>query len=355
MTKTTEQHFRSVVPMYMRLLMTDFPQLTVEDAAAVFGNAGHESKGLTDDQEDKPTVAGSRGGLNWMQWTGPRRRQMEAYCARNRLDPNSDIAAYKWLFIELNGTEKKAIPALLRAKTLETKVVAFEKAFLRAGVKHYPSREHWARVALDAYGAADDGALELPAEAGPAVESHEESLKPTAPTSRPGWMGLVLIGVLAAIVAAWVFLGGQAVPVEDAPSLFDAPVPRDRPFGLARGSTNLFADIGLQIASAFLAPLASAAATAVAGWIIWQWNRVLKADFDAKSAASLHAALERGMLAAIEAFGPRSNKAQLVSTAVDYAEKFNGGTIRRLGIGRESLEQLALPHLATAKKKVAGG
>jgi hypothetical protein len=51
-----EEHLRSTAPMYMRLLLADFPQLAVEDAAAVFGNAGHESRGLTDDQEDAPTV-----------------------------------------------------------------------------------------------------------------------------------------------------------------------------------------------------------------------------------------------------------------------------------------------------------
>src|SRR5687768_14571658 len=96
-----EAHFRAVAPKYMRLLLQDFPMLGVEDAAAVFGNAGHESKGLTDDQEDKPVVKGSRGGANWMQWTGPRRRALEAYCARNSLDPDSDEAAYKWLFLEL--------------------------------------------------------------------------------------------------------------------------------------------------------------------------------------------------------------------------------------------------------------
>jgi hypothetical protein len=55
------------------------------------------------------------------------------------------------------------------------------------------------------------------------------------------------------------------------------------------------------------------------------------------------------MLAAIEAFGHRTNKARLISTAADYAQTFNGGTIKRLGLSRESLEQLALPHLAIAK------
>jgi hypothetical protein len=42
MTLNPEEHFRSTAPMYMRLLLADFPQLAVEDAAAVFGNAGDE-------------------------------------------------------------------------------------------------------------------------------------------------------------------------------------------------------------------------------------------------------------------------------------------------------------------------
>ncbi len=354
MPQNTEQHFRSVAPIYMRLLLTDFPQLGPDDAAAIFGNAGHESKGLTDDQEDKPVVAGSRGGLNWMQWTGPRRKAMEAYCVRNKLDPASDIAAYKWLFLELKGAEKKAIPALLKATTLDAKVIAFEKAFLRAGVKHYPSRQQWAKVALDAYAehVGNGGVVDAPQPpvVAPAEDYEADIAPPATKPSRPGWLALVVIGVLAALVAASVFFGGQAVTGEEV-TLLGPPVPHDRPFGLIGDGGNLWADIGMQIALSFLMPLVSAAATAAVGWIVWQWNRVLKADFDAKSAEALHAALERGMLAAIEAFGPRTNKAKLISTAADYVETFNGGTIKRLGLSRDSLEQLALPHLATAKKR----
>jgi hypothetical protein len=39
----------------------------------------------------------------------------------------------------------------MAAVTLDAKVKAFEKAFLRAGVKHYPSRIKWAKIALLAY------------------------------------------------------------------------------------------------------------------------------------------------------------------------------------------------------------
>lgn len=167
MPTNAEAHFREVAPKWMALLLADFPRLNKLDAAAVFGNFGHESKGLTDDQEDKPVVKGSRGGLNWAQWTGPRRRAMESYCQRNNLDPTSDEAAYKWLFVELKGEESEAIPALRAAITLDDKVVAFEKAFLRAGVKHYPERKRWAAIALDAFENAPKTATEPPAPPAP--------------------------------------------------------------------------------------------------------------------------------------------------------------------------------------------
>jgi len=151
-----QEHFAAVVPGFMAKLLRDFPELDVLDAASVFGNAGHESGGLVSLQELKPTVKGSRGGWGWMQWTGPRRRAFEAYCKRNRLDPSSIKANYKYLFIELKGiegTEKGAIKAVLSAGSLEEKVKAFEKAYLRAGVKHYPSRLAWANRALEAWNA----------------------------------------------------------------------------------------------------------------------------------------------------------------------------------------------------------
>jgi hypothetical protein len=146
-----EAHFRAVAPKFMRRLHAAFPQLDEDDLAAIFGNAGHESKGLTDDQEDNPVVKGSRGGANWMQWTGPRRKALEAFAAKKRLDPNGDEAAFQFLVTELKGDEARAIPAVMAAVSLDAKVKAFEKAFLRAGVKHYPSRLEWAKRALLAY------------------------------------------------------------------------------------------------------------------------------------------------------------------------------------------------------------
>lgn len=143
--------FDKVAPVYMKKFMEDF-DCTLEEAAAVFGNLGHESNGFDTLQEVKPTVKGSRGGFGWAQWTGPRRRQYEAYCERNNLDPTHHSSNYKFLWVELKGSEAGAISKLKAATTLEGKVRAFELAYERAGVKHYPSRIRWAGRALVAYG-----------------------------------------------------------------------------------------------------------------------------------------------------------------------------------------------------------
>jgi len=142
--------FRRVAPFYMAKLMQDF-HLNSTDAAAVFGNAGHESMGFEKLQEMKPTVPGSRGGWGWFQWTGPRRRAFEAYAKRNKLDPKAHETNYKWLFVELNGDESRALGALKNASGLRNKVIAFERVFERAGVKHYDSRLRWAEIALEAF------------------------------------------------------------------------------------------------------------------------------------------------------------------------------------------------------------
>ena len=140
--------FEQTAPWIMRGLMEDFPTLTASDAAAIVGNLGHESNGFATLQETKPTVAGSKGGYGWAQWTGSRRRDFEAWCAKRNLKPSSDEANYGFLVEELRTTEAKAIPAVRAAGTLYDKVVAFERAFERAGVKHYDSRLAYAKRAL---------------------------------------------------------------------------------------------------------------------------------------------------------------------------------------------------------------
>ncbi|RWN47189.1 MAG: hypothetical protein EOS03_12590 [Mesorhizobium sp.] len=173
--------FRSKAPWIMALLMRDF-KIAVDDAAAIVGNLGHESGGFASLQEAKPTVPSSRGGFGWAQWTGPRRRKYEAYCARNALNPAGDQANYGFVFSELKGSYRGAIPKLQAAKGLAAKVKVFELAYEQAGVKHYASRNQWAAIALEAWN--DAGAAPtLPAWALP-PKKDAPPLKP-APKADP--------------------------------------------------------------------------------------------------------------------------------------------------------------------------
>lgn len=187
--------FQKIAPIYMKKLMADFA-LGADDAAAIMGNAGHESGGLESLQEINPTVAGSRGGFGWFQWTGPRRRAYEAYCKRNGLDPRADAANYAFLFLELKGSEKGAIAKVKAARGLDAKVKAFEMGYERAGVKHYDSRLRWAQRALDAYRAgAEDAApaalVRIPVEA--------KGIEKPAVKSSSNWMSVAVGGIGSAM------------------------------------------------------------------------------------------------------------------------------------------------------------
>lgn len=186
--------FRAKAPGIMRQLMADF-ELSVEDAAAIAGNLGHESAGFRFLQELKPMIPGSAGGYGWAQWTGPRRRQFEAYCKRNKLDPASDKANYGWLFVELTTTEKKAIPAVKYARGLEAKVKAFELAFERAGIKHYDKRLAWAGIALDAFAKAQPP---IPIPSPPPDKGTSPALS--------GGIGAAIVAVLVAIAKFFGFM-----------------------------------------------------------------------------------------------------------------------------------------------------
>lgn len=145
------EYFTKWAPWLMGNLQRDF-DLDLESSAAIVGNAGHESGGFLSLQEKRPLVPGSRGGYGIMQWTGPRRRDYEAYCSRNHFDPADIETNYKFLFVELKGSEgDRCLPVLKAAKGLDAKTVSFSEKFLRPGIPHLDSRKVWARRALDAW------------------------------------------------------------------------------------------------------------------------------------------------------------------------------------------------------------
>lgn len=198
--------FRAKAPALMRALIREFT-LTDLDAAAIAGNAGHESGGFTLMQELKPTVKGSRGGYGWFQWTGPRRRDFESWCKTAKLDPKSDAANTGFLIFELKTTEKRAISAVKKANGLKAKVEAFENAYERSGVKAYAKRLQWAEIALDAYRKAGATVVPLPVPPKPAAPTEpapEPVPVPVPPPPKPTIHKVmaIILGALAAAIAA---------------------------------------------------------------------------------------------------------------------------------------------------------
>lgn len=174
------EFFNKWVVIFMKMLIDDF-KVSALDAAAIFGNAGHESGGFKSLQEKKPVVPGSRGGYGIMQWTGPRRREYEAYCKRNGFDPADMMVNYKFLFVELTGSEGKGGKVLERvskAGTLDQKTEVFMKEFLRPGIPHLSDRKIWAKRALAAW-EAKGGSVEV-------LKEPDVVLTPEAP--REHWL-----------------------------------------------------------------------------------------------------------------------------------------------------------------------
>lgn len=124
--------------------------LTELQAAGLLGNLGHESGGFQTLQERRPVVKGSRGGWGLAQWTGTRRRAMEAWCRTRQVDPADPEANYGYLCAELRGSEAAALLALKRTATLESATETFCTLFERPGIVALDSRLAWSRRALAA-------------------------------------------------------------------------------------------------------------------------------------------------------------------------------------------------------------
>ena len=92
------------------------------------------------------TVKGSRGGGGYMQWTGPRRRQFEAYAAERGLSTDSYDANYGFLRHELTNTPEGAVLDKLRiTDDVDEATRIFSSDFLRPGVPHIDKRISRAR------------------------------------------------------------------------------------------------------------------------------------------------------------------------------------------------------------------
>ncbi len=109
-------------------------------AQAFVMNARDESGLRTDINEQSPLVPGSRGGFGLMQWTGPRRKQLEAFAAE-RGAPVSDLdTQLDFLMTELQGSESAAGRAIFSARNAPDAAVAIVDKFLRPAEEHRAHR-----------------------------------------------------------------------------------------------------------------------------------------------------------------------------------------------------------------------
>lgn len=109
-------------------------------ALGIAGNMAVESGYRTDINEIAPLVEGSRGGFGLNQWTGPRRRALEA-AAQARGVPVDDLGfQLDYTIEELYGPERNAFNALRQTQTPEEAARVYSEQFLRPGIPHMDRR-----------------------------------------------------------------------------------------------------------------------------------------------------------------------------------------------------------------------
>lgn len=104
-------------------------------------NIADESGFDTGINEANPIVEGSRGGFGLIQWTGPRRRALEAFAVEQGKPVDDLDMQLDFLVQELGGTESAAWKRISAASTKEEAAALILNEFLRPAESHRASRE----------------------------------------------------------------------------------------------------------------------------------------------------------------------------------------------------------------------
>lgn len=180
---------------YVPRLMLDL-QISREQACGIFGNIGGETGGFMALQEIKPTVAGSRGGYGWLQWTGPRRRKYEAWVKAKGLNPAADETNYQYLVFETKTDEVHSLMQLRKTTTVEAATETFMRQNLRPGAPHLEGRIKWAKLAeAETRGPVGETATTVAAGGGAAVAMTQ---------SEPKYWIWIIGAAVAAAVIGWI-------------------------------------------------------------------------------------------------------------------------------------------------------
>lgn len=90
--------------------------------------------------ETSPLVPGSRGGFGLAQWTGPRRKELEAFAAQRGVPAGDVNTQLDFLMSELQGPESKAAEAILSSQNAGSAAQAIARDFLRPAQEHLDRR-----------------------------------------------------------------------------------------------------------------------------------------------------------------------------------------------------------------------
>jgi hypothetical protein len=147
--------FERVAPILMGDFIKEFG-LTPEQAAGFVGNFGHESGLVSGQQEGKPlgtvyAIRGSKGGIDWPQWTADRRIAFAEFVESRGLPYPSYKASWEFVKHELKTTHKHALEQVRKTTSLEAAVETAEAHYEKSGVKHMASRIAHAERALELY------------------------------------------------------------------------------------------------------------------------------------------------------------------------------------------------------------
>jgi len=123
----------SIPERLMEDLQTDL-ELADFQAAGIVGNLARETGNFRFMREINPLFSGSRGGIGYAQWTGPRHDDFLAFIGEQ--DPLSYEANYAFLLEELEGTYEGVLERLYKTETVEEASEVFMRRYLAPHPKY---------------------------------------------------------------------------------------------------------------------------------------------------------------------------------------------------------------------------
>ena len=136
LTSTSGTALADTVSVPERLMGDLQADLNLADfqAAGITANLGRETGNFQFMRELSPIVAGSRGGIGYAQWTGPRHDAFLAFAGD--ADPMTYEVNYAFLIEELEGPYARVLDRVRETETLEEATEVFMRGYLAPHPKY---------------------------------------------------------------------------------------------------------------------------------------------------------------------------------------------------------------------------